>query len=158
MGCVQRVVQILNMKLNAEAGLEVSAEHHGSLCIHNRGAGQAAPDCLVYQFRIRTRLLRESKGLEGTIRNVIKVSPSGMDIIKKGAANTHMQFEKDKKNLSCYVTPMGDMMVGIQASQIRIDEQPDSLTVDMEYSLDINYQHLSDCSIRLDVQSCPAEG
>ena len=98
------------------------------------------------------------EGLEGTIRNVIKVSPSGMDIIKKGAANTHMQFEKNKKNLSCYVTPMGDMMVGIQASQIRIDEQPDSLTVAMEYSLDINYQHLSDCSIRLDVQSCPAEG
>ena len=32
----------------------------------------------------------------------------------------------------------------------------DSLQVDMEYSLDINYQHLSDCAIRLDVQSCPS--
>ena len=94
------------------------------------------------------------EGLEGTIRNVIKVSATGMDINKRGAANTHMQFEKDKKNLSCYVTPMGDLMVGVQASRIQIDEQPDSLTVDMEYTLDINYQHLSDCSIRLDVQSC----
>ena len=62
------------------------------------------------------------EGLEGTIRNVIKVSPTGMDIIKRGAANTHMQFEKDKKNLSCYVTPMGDLMVGVQASRIQIDE------------------------------------
>ena len=96
------------------------------------------------------------EGIEGTIRNVIKVSPTSMDIIKRGAANTHMQFEKDKKNLSCYVTPMGDMIVGIQASQIEIWEQADSLQVDMEYSLDINYQHLSDCAIRLDVQSCPS--
>ena len=45
-------------------------------------------------------------------------------------------------------------MVGIQANKIKIKEQPDSLKVDIDYSLDINYEHLSDCSIRLDVQSC----
>ncbi len=46
-------------------------------------------------------------------------------------------------------------MVGIQANKIRIDEEPDSLKVDIDYSLDINYEHLSECSIRVDVQSCP---
>ena len=86
---------------------------------------------------------------------VIKISQVGMDIIKKGIANTHMQFEKNKKNLSCYTTPLGDMVVGIQANKIKINEQPDKLKVDIDYSLDINYEHLSDCSIRLDVQSCP---
>ena len=92
------------------------------------------------------------EGFEGKVKNVIKISPVGMDIIKKGIAN--MQFEKNKKNLSCYTTPLGDMVVGIQANKIKIKEQPDSLKVDIDYSLDINYEHLSDCSIRLDVQSC----
>ena len=95
------------------------------------------------------------EGLEGKVKNVIKISQVGMDIIKKGIANTHMQFEKNKKNLSCYTTPLGDMVVGIQANKIKINEQPDKLKVDIDYSLDINYEHLSDCSIRLDVQSCP---
>ena len=39
------------------------------------------------------------EGFTGKVKNVIKISPSGMDIIKKGIANTHMQFEKNKKNL-----------------------------------------------------------
>ena len=95
------------------------------------------------------------EGFTGKVKNVIKISPSGMDIIKKGIANTHMQFEKNKKNLSCYTTPLGDMVVGIQANRIKINEEPDSLLVNVDYSLDINYEHLSDCSIRLDVQSCP---
>ena len=50
------------------------------------------------------------EGMEETVKNVIKISDSSMDIIKKGAANSHMLFEKNKKNLSCYSTPMGDMI------------------------------------------------
>ena len=88
------------------------------------------------------------EGFEGTVKNVIKISPSSMDIIKKGLANTHMQFEKN-------TTPLGDMVVGIQANRIRVKEETDSLMVDVDYSLDINYEHLSDCTIRVDVQSCP---
>lgn len=93
------------------------------------------------------------EGFQGKVKNVIKVSPAGMDIIKKGIANTHMQFERNKKNLSCYTTPLGDMVVGIQANKIRINEEPDSLKVDIDYTLDINYERLSECSIRVDVQS-----
>lgn len=95
------------------------------------------------------------EGFEGKVKNVIKVTGHSMDIIKIGIANTHMQFEKNKKNLSCYTTPLGDMVVGIQANRIRINEEPDSLKVDIDYTLDINYEHLSECSIRVDVQSCP---
>ena len=93
------------------------------------------------------------EGFEGKVKNVIKISQVGMDIIKKGIANTHMQFEKNKKNLSCYNTPLGDLVIGIQANRIRIDEEEDCLKINVEYSLDINYQHASDCNIMLDIQS-----
>lgn len=93
------------------------------------------------------------EGFEGTVRNVIKVSPESVDIIKQGAASTRMQFEKNKKNLSCYTTPLGDLMIGIQANRISIDEGQDHLKINVEYSLDINYQHASDCNISVSVQS-----
>ena len=93
------------------------------------------------------------EGFEGTVRNVIKVSPESVDIIKQGAASARMQFEKNKKNLSCYTTPLGDLMIGIQANRISIDEGQDHLKINVEYSLDINYQHASDCNISVSVQS-----
>ena len=93
------------------------------------------------------------EGFEGTVCNVIKVSPESVDIIKQGAASTRMQFEKNKKNLSCYTTPLGDLMIGIQANRISIDEGQDHLKINVEYSLDINYQHASDCNISVSVQS-----
>ncbi|HJB07736.1 MAG TPA: DUF1934 domain-containing protein [Candidatus Enterocloster faecavium] len=93
------------------------------------------------------------EGFDGRVRNVIKISPDSVDIIKQGAASAHMQFEKNKKNLSCYTTPLGDLMIGIQANRISIDEGEDHLKINVEYSLDINYQHASECNISVNVQS-----
>ena len=50
----------------------------------------------------------QMEGFEGTVKNIIKVSPDSVDIIKKGITSAHMQFEKNKKKLSCYNTPLGD--------------------------------------------------
>ena len=76
------------------------------------------------------------------------------NITKKGTATTHMLFEKNRKNISCYSTPLGEMVVGIQANHFAVDEQADSLKVNVDYSLDINYEHMSDCRILVAVQSC----
>ena len=65
-----------------------------------------------------------------------------------------MMFEKNRKNVSCYSTPLGEIVVGIQANHFAVDEQADSLKVNVDYSLDINYEHMSDCRILVDVQSC----
>ena len=86
------------------------------------------------------------EGAEERVKNVIKISPSSMDIIKKGVTNSCMLFEKNKKNLSCYSTPVGNLVIGIQANHFYVED----------YSLDINYEHMSDCRICVDVQSCTA--
>lgn len=92
-------------------------------------------------------------GFEGNIRNTVKISPDSMDIRKQGIANAHMVFEQDKKNMTRYATPMGDMMVEVSTNRIQVDEQEDSLKVLVEYSLGINYQHVSECNITMDVCS-----
>lgn len=93
------------------------------------------------------------EGSEHIIKNTIKIHPKGLDIIKRGNLNVHMTFEKDRKSLSCYATPFGEMMIGISTDDIVIDESEDSLKVRVNYSLDINYQRVSDCSIALAVHS-----
>lgn len=92
-------------------------------------------------------------GFDGNIRNTVKIAPDLMDIRKQGIANAHMVFEQDKKNMTRYATPMGDMMVAINTNRIRVDEAEDNLKVQVEYSLDINYEHVSECLITMDVCS-----
>lgn len=92
-------------------------------------------------------------GFEGNIRNTVKVSPEALDIRKQGVTNAHMVFEQDKKNMTRYATPMGDMMVEVSTNRIQVDEQEDSLKVLVEYSLGINYEHVSECNITMDVCS-----
>lgn len=96
------------------------------------------------------------EGAEERVKNVIKISPSSMDIIKKCVTNSRMLFEKNKKNLSCYSTPVGNLVIGIQANHFYVEEQENSIKVNVDYSLDINYEHMSDCRICVDVQSCTA--
>ena len=96
------------------------------------------------------------EGAEERVKNVIKISPSSMDIIKKGVTNSRMLFEKNKKNLSCYSSPVGNLVIGIQANHFYVEEQENSIKVNVDYSLDINYEHMSDCRICVDVQSCTA--
>ena len=89
---------------------------------------------------------------QDVIRNTIKVLPDSIDIIKKGNVSAHMVFEKNKKNLACYMTPFGELMVGIDTSDIRVEEEEQLLRVNVDYSLDINYEHVSDCSITVSVR------
>ncbi|MEY8355577.1 DUF1934 domain-containing protein [Lachnospiraceae bacterium 54-53] len=93
------------------------------------------------------------EGASEVIKNTIKIRQSGMDIIKHGGSSVHMTFEKDKKNMSCYATPFGELMIGISTNDIRIHEEEDRLKVQVAYSLDINYQHVSECNIILEVRS-----
>lgn len=93
------------------------------------------------------------EGFEENVRNTVKISENKMEIRKQGAAMAQMIFEKDKKNLTRYVTPLGEMIVEVTTNRIEMEEEEDSLKVCVNYALDINYQHVSDCKILLDIRS-----
>ena len=93
------------------------------------------------------------EGFDGTTRNIIKLQEDCVDIIKKGVANVHMTFEKNKKNVTCYDTPYGSLMLGINAKNIDIHEEEDDIQVKVEYALELNYEHLANCNIRMAIQS-----
>ncbi len=93
------------------------------------------------------------EGFDGTTKNIIKLQEDCIDIIKKGVANVHMTFEKNKKNVTCYDTPFGSLMLGIHAKNIDIQEEEDDIRVKVEYALELNYEHLANCNIKMAIQS-----
>ncbi|MDO4343405.1 MAG: DUF1934 domain-containing protein [Eubacteriales bacterium] len=93
------------------------------------------------------------EGMDGTIQNLIKVDECGMEVTKKGLTNVHMIFEKDKKNLTYYETPFGNLLVGISATNIDVKNSEKNIDVTVNYALDVNYEHLADCTINMNIKS-----
>lgn len=89
----------------------------------------------------------------GSVRNTLRITPEMLSVHKQGIAATHMVFEQEKKNIAHYATPMGDMVVEICTNDVLVEEQEDHLKVVVDYSLDINYEHVSDCKLRVEVCS-----
>ena len=76
------------------------------------------------------------EGMGGTIRNKIKITGTdSLEIMKTGASNTHMVFEKNKKNLTYYRTPYGQLLVGLNTRdmEINVTEEKIDVLVDYEY-------------------------
>lgn len=93
------------------------------------------------------------EGFEGTTRNIIKLNDEFLDITKKGVSNVHMVFEKNKKNVSYYYTPYGSLLIGIDAKDVKVKETEDKIDVEVKYALEINYEHLADCNITMNIIS-----
>lgn len=75
-----------------------------------------------------------------------------LEVIKKGIANMHMVFEKNKTNRCHYKTPFGQLHLGISTSEIALEESEDNINVKAEYALDVDYEPIADCSIRINVK------
>lgn len=93
------------------------------------------------------------EGVEQPTKNVIKLGDAFLDITKKGAANVHMMFEKDKKNVTYYYTPYGSLLIGIDAKKVDVQETEHTIDVRVDYALEVNYEHMADCSIKMNIQS-----
>lgn len=86
-------------------------------------------------------------------KNMIKMASDFLDVTKKGAVNVHMMFEKEKKNISYYNTPFGSLLAGICGKEIKLKETEDNIDFFVQYALELNYQHVADCSIAINVKS-----
>lgn len=94
-----------------------------------------------------------TEGFDQITKNVIKVAPDYMELTKKGLLNVHMVFEKNKKNVTYYYTPYGSLLIGIDAQKVEVNEAQDLLCVEVDYGLEMNYEHLANCHIRIDAKS-----
>lgn len=85
--------------------------------------------------------------------NYIKMSPTGVEVRKKGLVNVHMVFEQGKKNMTYYTTPFGTVQMGIAATNLDLEESEEDLNMKVDYALEMNEQHVADCYLAIQAQS-----
>lgn len=127
--------------------------------------GQEEPIEIVvpgeYYFRNGSHYLRYEEIMEDLQKptiNYIKISPRGMEVRKKGPVNTHMVFEQGKKNMTLYSTPFGTLQMGISATKMELKESENCIDMKVNYSLDMNQEHVADCCLSIQAQTKdPAE-
>lgn len=93
------------------------------------------------------------EGFEKPVKNKLKFADDFLEIMKSGPLNVRMVFEKNKKNLTSYNTPYGNIVLGINTKKIHISQESDRIVVDVEYVLDMNYEYYADCKIVMDIHS-----
>ena len=109
-----------------------------------------------YYFRNGSHYVKYEEvfeGFEETTSNLVKIKPDCIELRKKGAANVHMVFEENKKNITYYGTPFGNIQMGISTTGIHIQEEEEKMHVRIEYTLDMNDAYVADCTLDMNVQS-----
>ena len=91
------------------------------------------------------------EGFEEATKNIFKFDGSCLEVTKRGAVNVHMLFEEQKKNMTTYHTPFGDILIGIDTEKIEVSEEENKIHVHVDYSLEANYQHLANCKIDMKI-------
>lgn len=97
------------------------------------------------------------EGFSQPTKTIIKFRDQEMSLTKKGLVNVQMEFQVGRKNLTNYNTPYGTFLFGLEAEQITILEDDKKIILQVDYGLDVNYEHLADCKITMDIRSTDGE-
>ena len=65
----------------------------------------------------------------------------------------NMIFEKDKKNVAFYKTPLGTLEMDITATRVMMAETEEWMEIQAEYALGMNGNAVADCVIQIRVTS-----
>lgn len=129
-----------------------------SFAVDEEGSAQALETITAAEFYERgsSRYViydEVTEGFEDTTHNMIKFKDSLVEVTKKGLMNVHMVFEENKKNMTNYGTPYGNILIGIDTGKIKIEEATDNISIYVDYTLEANYEHLADCRIEMNIRN-----
>ncbi len=97
----------------------------------------------------------ESKLLEvdGEIKTTLYIKPNNSVIMQRnGAYSSRMVIEKGVRNNCFYVTPMGELSLGIFGEKVKTAFSENGGSITMNYTIDTNLQLLSRNSVNISVK------
>lgn len=92
-------------------------------------------------------------GTTGNTRNHVAVSPDQVELHKSGQVETHMIFEKGRRNPVEYRTRFGTIRMEVYTSRLDVIEREDRMDIRMEYELSADRHHISDCVMEMSFAS-----
>lgn len=97
------------------------------------------------------------EGMDEPVKSMIKFKKGEMHLHKKGPINVTMDFLEHKKTLTDYRTPFGSIVIGLEATKVDFQEEEKKIVVKVDYAMDVNYEHLADCKIKIDIRAKDGE-
>lgn len=104
------------------------------------------------------RYEEQQEDMTGTIINIIKIGPEGVEIIKKGLIGAQMVFREKESINTCYETPYGMMMVTIYTDRVQYTVNEELIEVNLSYKIEMNGEMLSDARVYIKVVPRTNEG
>jgi len=92
-------------------------------------------------------------GTETDTKCLIKVAFNEVNVTKRGAVNVEMPFKVGRKQLTNYDTQFGGITLGIKTKNISCHETETSLSLDIDYVMEMNYEYVADCHIIINVKN-----
>lgn len=69
----------------------------------------------------------------------IKIDQNQVSILRFGAANTQMIFEKNQEHFSPYETPFGLFEIMLRTKEVILTKEENTLSLIVDYTIDINH-------------------
>lgn len=88
-----------------------------------------------------------------TLTNLLKIDKDCVTLTKRGSTSTEMFFKKGTQHTGIYETPFGSLQMSLFTNYLSIAEEKDTIDVEIEYGLEMNYSHVSDNKIHIQIRS-----
>ena len=94
----------------------------------------------------------ELTGLAG-VTTTFRVEPDKVTLIRKGALNSQMIFQKGVVHESLYQMPFGALMLSVKATSVFFDILPEGGVIDLSYNIEIENTHAGVIDYHLDIRA-----
>lgn len=102
-------------------------------------------------------LYEDTSENDASVKCRIKVSKEELELQKDDRLNTRLLFVPGEEYFTNYETPYGSLLVGVSTRSLELLEEEEFLRAKLRYGLEINNEHVADCTLVLKVQSCSQE-
>ena len=86
-------------------------------------------------------------------KNIMKIQDSQFTLVKKGATQTEMHFAENHTFHGFYQTPLGVFDMTIHTTTLQIQTTEKRIDLMIQYALELNGMHVSDCDMKISVES-----
>lgn len=93
----------------------------------------------------------ELSGLDKTT-TTLKVGQDSVILMRFGDNQSKMVFEKNTRHESNYVTPYGNIMLGVKSDEIKVNLTENGGELKLKYAIDLDKRVLSDNELHLTVR------
>ena len=84
--------------------------------------------------------------------NILTMKDNYMCMVRKGSTQTRLVIESGKRNVTYYATPFGSLHILLDGRHVEVESSEQEIDAVAGYGLEINYENVADCLIRIRVQ------